>query len=100
MKPRKLDHDKVRESIREYWMGEDIGALQVAIYVACGGRWIGREHAERPAEAYIDARVGKLPYSRREIENMRIVLISMAEARGLDPNNLPAMPRFHNCGVF
>ncbi len=45
-------------------------------------------------------RVGKLPYSRKEIENMRQVLVAMAEIRGLDPNNLPKMPKFHCCGVF
>ena len=97
---RKLDPEKVRESIRDYYIDEDIGALQVAIYVACGGGWIGQNHAERPVEAYIDDRVGTLPYSRREIENMKIVLIAMADAKGLDPSNLPPMPKFHSCGVF
>lgn len=100
MKPRNLDHEKVRESIRDYYIDEDIGALQVAIYVACGGWSIGRSHAEQPAEACIDKRVGKLPYSRRDIENMKIVLIAMAEAKGIDPSNLPPMPKFHSCGVF
>ena len=97
---RKLDPEKVRESIRDYYIDEDIGALQVAIYVACGGGWIGKNHAEQPVEAYIDDRVGKLPYSRREIENMKLVLIAMAKEKGLDPSNLPPMPKFHSCGVF
>lgn len=97
---RKLDPEKVRESIREYWMDEDIGALQVAIYVACGGGLIGEMHACRPALAYIDDLVGKLPYSRSEIVNMKLVLIAMAEEKGLDPINLPQMPKFHGCGVF
>lgn len=95
-----LDHDKVRELIREYWMDEDIGSLQVAIYVACGGGWIGEMHACSPAISYIDDRVGKLPYSRREIENIKFVLIAMAEAKGLDPSNLPPIPKLHRCGVF
>lgn len=97
---RKIDPEKVRESIRDYYIDEDIGALQVAIYVACGGGWIGQNHAEQPVEAYIDDRVGKLPYSRREIENMKLVLIAMADAKGIDPSNLPPMPKFHSCGVF
>ncbi len=96
----KLDPEKVRESIELYGAELDIGAMQVAIYVACGGGCIGLQHADHPLHAYIDSRVGKLPYGRKQIENMRIVLIAMAEAKGLDPNNLPAMPRFHNCGVF
>jgi hypothetical protein len=29
-----------------------------------------------------------------------LTLCCMAEARGLDPHNLPSMPQFHNCGVF
>lgn len=97
---KKLDPEHVRESIRVYWIDTDIAVLQTAIYVACGGGWIGEMHANRPAEAYIDSRVGRLPYSRSEIENMKLVLIAMAEAKGLDPSNLPEMPRFHNCGVF
>jgi|JI10StandDraft_1071094.scaffolds.fasta_scaffold231486_5 hypothetical protein len=100
MAVRKLDIDQVKTALESGFADADIGALQVAIYVACGGGWIGRLYSEQPKGAYIDARVGKLPYSRKEIENMRQVLVAMAEQRGLDPNNLPEMPKFHNCGVF
>ena len=97
---RKLDPEKAREGIELYGAEWDIGTMQVAIYVACGGGWIGLQHAEQPLHAYIDDRVGKLPYSRKEIENMRAVLVELAKAKGLDPDNLPAMPKFHTCGVF
>jgi hypothetical protein len=78
----------------------DIGTLQVVIYVAAGGGWIGRHFALSPADAYIDSRVGELPYSRAEIEMFRKVLVKMAEVRGLDPYNLPELPNFHGCCVF
>ncbi len=94
----RLDINQVQESDLFYEM--ELGTLQVAIYVACGGGWIGRLYAEQPKEASIDARVGKLPYSRKEIENMRQVLVAIAEQRGLDPNRLPMMPKFHKCGVL
>lgn len=96
----KINQDVVRDSIRENWLDADIAVLQTAIYVACGGGWLGNLYANQPADAYMDASVGKLPYSRRAIENIKIVLIAMAEAKGLDPCNLPKMPRFHSCGVF
>ncbi len=97
---RKLDIEQVKTAFESGFADADIGALQVVIYVACGGGWIGRLYAEQPKVAYIDARVGKRPYSRKDIENMRQVLVAMAEQRGLDPENLPMMPKFHSCGVF
>lgn len=100
MKTVKLDPKKTREVLRDNFADADIGAMQIAIYVACGGGWIGEMHAKQPADSYVDLRVGKLPYSRTAINNMRIVLIEMAEARGLDPRNLPTMPKLHNCGVL
>lgn len=77
-----------------------IGTLQVVIYTAVGGGILGRLYAEQPKHAYIDPRVGKRPYSRKDIERMRLTLVAMAEAKGLDPCNLPPLPDFHNCGVF
>ena len=100
MSVRKLDMEHVKESLAYYFKDSDIGALQVAIYVACGGGFIGKMNAEQPGQAYIDGRAAKRPYSLRQIENMRRVLVAMAEQRGLDPDNLPEMPNFHNCGVF
>ncbi len=95
----KLDANLIRDSFNNHpdW---DIGALQVAAYVAAGGGLIGKMYAERPADAYRDIRAGRAPYGNRALENIRLTLCCMAEARGLDPHNLPSMPQFHNCGVF
>jgi hypothetical protein len=78
----------------------DIGAHQVAVYVMCGGGMLGRFAAEQPADFYIDTRVGRLPYGSRAIEQAVEVLQVIAEAHGLDPHNMPAMPHFHASGVF
>lgn len=61
MKIRKLDSERLIEAFNDHkeWKIEN---LQIAIYVACGGGIIGRMYAERPASAYIDMRVGRLPY--------------------------------------
>lgn len=98
MKPCKLNSEEIKKYAKEYnW---NIEPLQIAIYVATGGGFLGKSYAERPKSAYIDARVGKLPYTRAEIENIKQTLIAIAEANGLDPYNLPPMPNFHNCGIF
>jgi hypothetical protein len=77
-----------------------IGTLQTVAFVAAGGGIIGRMYAESPADAYRDARAGKAPYNVSELENIRLTLIAMAEAYGLNPHKLPQMPQFHSCGVF
>jgi hypothetical protein len=74
--------------------------LQIVILVAAGGGMLGRFLAEQPGQGYIDMRVGKLPYPKRDIMKMVNCLKIMAEVQGLNPNQLPAVPSFHNCGVF
>lgn len=96
---KRLSKSELEKSM-QYWVKDDIRYLQVAIFVAAGGGFIGRMFAEKPAVAYIDTRVGRLPYSRTEIENMRMTLVAMAEAKGLDPRHLPKRPDFHSCGVL
>lgn len=96
----KLDMDKVMESFRGKKRQWNIGTLQVVAYVAAGGGMIGRMYAEQPADAYRDIRAGKAPYRASDLENIRLTLVAMAEAYGLDPHNLPRIPDFHNCGVF
>ncbi len=90
--------------IGKNWTQEEASAqiplLQIAIYVMVGGGFIGRMYAEQPADAYIDSRVGRRPYSIREINKARGALIAMAKKAGLDPSNLPKSPRWHNLGVF
>lgn len=75
-------------------------AHQVAVYVMCGGGFLGRFAATQPANFYIDPRAGRLPYPRREIEQAVACLAADAEAAGLDPHRLPEFPHFHNCGRF
>ena len=103
MQVRKLDPEQVKERYtgwdREKMLAE-LGALQVAVYVAAGGGMIGRMYAEQPADAYVDSRAGGRPYPMKVLDNMVVVLASLAELLGLDPHALPDMPRFHNCGVF
>jgi len=99
MKTKRLTDEQVESQV-EYMKDIPISTLQTIIYVACGGGWVGRQHAEQPQSAYIDLRVGKLPYTRTEIGNMRRVLVALAKSRDLDPDDLPKMPNFSNLGVF
>lgn len=95
----KLDNQLIAEAIQRHpeW---DIGILQVVAYVAAGGGMIGRMYAEQPADAYVDIRVSRRPYSLTALENIRKTLCVMAVEKNLDPHRLPPMPDFYNCGVF
>lgn len=79
---------------------DTIRDMQIAVFVMCGGGFLGRFAAEHPAQFYIDDRVRDLPYSRNAIEYAVEVLAIIAEANGLDAKNIPSMPRFHNMGIF
>ena len=81
-------------------LGDELAALQVAVYVMCGGGLLGRFAAEQPADFYIDDRCGKLPYPKRAIYQTVCVLEALAKAAGKDPRNLGPRPHFHCCGVF
>ena len=94
---KKLDQNKVAES---GWKADTIPAMQTAVYVMCGGGFLGRFAAEQPSDFYIDDRVGKLPYSRKQIMQAVETLVTIARANGIDPKRLPAMPNFHNMGIF
>ena len=93
---RKLDQKEVQK-IAKRW---PIEPLQIAVYVMSGGGFLGRHAAEHPQSFYIDDRVGRLPYLKREICQAVATLVTLAEANGLDPENLPEMLHFHNCGIF
>jgi len=99
-RPLKLDLAEVVWDDVHYRPTRDIGTLQIVAYVAAGGGMLGRSAAEQPADFYIDARSGRLPYGRRRITQIVAVLAAIAEARGLDPHHMPTMPDFHSCGVF
>ncbi len=94
---KKLNQEAVKEG---GWMADTIPSMQVAVYVMCGGGLLGHLAANKPGSFYIDDRVGRLPYTKREIYQAILTLVSIAEANGLDPKHLPEMPRFHNMGIF
>jgi len=103
----KLDLNVVKDCAEKYskdidglWNKQTIPFLQVAVYTMIGGGLLGRMAAEQPADFYIDSRVGKLPYPKRDILQAVAVLAIIAEANGLDPHNLPKLPPFHNLGIF
>ena len=73
---------------------------QVAVYVMCGGGLVGRRAAEQPADFYRDARCSRPPYPDKVIMEAVKVLVALAEEAGLDPHDMPKMPRFHNFGYF
>ena len=90
-----------QESVAESgWGSETIPAMQVAVYVMCGGGLLGHFAAERPVDFYIHDRVGNLPYTREEIYQAVETLKTIAAANGLNLHRLPAMPAFHNMGIF
>ena len=99
----KLDMEQVKEcyhALSSKRKVEEIKAHQVVVYTMCHGGLLGKMAAEQPADFYIDTRVGKLPYPKREIEQAVETLSVLAENAGYDPHHLPSMPNFHNCGIF
>ena len=94
---RKLNQEAVAKS---EWPASSIPFMQVAVYVMCGGGFLGRSAAEQPGDFYIDSRVGRLPYKKAEIMQAVQTLCTIAQVHGLDVNDLPNMPRFHNMGVL
>ena len=96
---RKLDQDIIKNETAEGFR-ESIPYHQVAVFVMCGGDFLGKFAAEQPADFYIDGRVGKLPYSRKEIMQAVETLVSIAEGNGMDPHRLPPVVHFHACGIF
>ena len=94
---RRLNQERVAES---GWSAGTIPSMQVAVYVMCGGGFLGRFAAEQPMDFYIDDRVGCLPYSREEIYQAVETLKTIVIAKGMDPHRLLTMPSFHNMGIF
>ena len=94
---RHLNQERVAES---GWSAGTIPSMQVAVYVMCGGGFLGRFAAEQPMDFYIDDRVGCLPYSREEIYQAVETLKTIVIANGMDPHRLLTMPSFHNMGIF
>lgn len=76
--------------------------LRVAVFVMCGGGFLGSSAARQPASFYIDARCGRRPYSNTQVRQAVTTLAAYAKVLGLNPNDLGATNpvTFHNCGVF
>ena len=96
---RKLNQEAVSESAKDYW-SNSIKAHQTAVFVMCGGGYLGEFAAEQPGSFYIDDRVSRLPYGKKAIYQAVETLCTIATANGLDPKHLPPRPQFHNCGIF
>ena len=77
-----------------------IGPTQIVLCVMVGGGFIGADFARRPLTAKRDTRAGGAPYPVTKVEAVRGALVGLAEAAGLDPADLPEVPRFHAAGVF
>jgi hypothetical protein len=93
----KLDQKAVAES---GFKADTIPAMQTAVFVMCGGGFLGRFAAEQPEQFYIDMRVSKLPFPKKEIIQAVKTLATIATANGLDSKKMPPMPQFHNMGIF
>lgn len=79
---------------------ETIAACRVAVYTMIGGGMLGQSAANDPWTFYIDTRVGKLPYSKRDIMHAVRDLATLCDAAGLTSVTMPPMPNFPNLGVF
>jgi hypothetical protein len=88
-KPRTINPLEV-SSLREQYADKpaqlevEIVKLQTALDVMCGGGMLGRFAQCQPGEFYIDQRCGKLPGTRKQIENAVAVLCAYAVAAGYD----------------
>ena len=102
---------KVKSLDRERWIDIDFSLenkqptdktlefLQVMIYVMVGGGMLGRLAMCQPADFYIDLRVGRLPYSQKDISNVVEMIKAVADYLTKDPHKLPE-PDFYGCWVF
>lgn len=90
------------EGMRDYVKSHPdcLGPQQVMVYVMAGGGFVGRLAAEQPADFYVDDRASRRPYPLGSLYQAVNVLQAMAEALGLNPHNLPAMPNIHASGIF
>ena len=77
-------------------------ALQVQAFVMAGGGFIGNSAATKPGSFYIDDRsAGNRPYSDEAVYRfIEEKFVPAVKAMNLDPENLPSLPKFHNCGIF
>lgn len=93
------DLQQIKEGAVGSWGLETIPAMQVAVYVMCGGGLLGRFASQQPADFYIDDRVGQLPYAKPKILEAVQVLAAIAQVDGLNPHELQPIT-LHNLRVF
>ena len=99
---RKIPLERVREyvSFDPAGVRKEVPHLQNAVFVMCGGGFLGDFAATQPADFYIDSRCGRLPYGRRAIMQAVEILATIAVELELDPHNMPSRPSYHNLGTF
>jgi hypothetical protein len=105
---RKLDLEQVELIFRDQRkqkggtarLRQEMNSLRTAVHAMVGGGWLGSSAANQPNGFYIDDRVGKLPYSRRQILQAVEVLCIYMKVLKYTNETLPRLPSFHNCGVF
>jgi hypothetical protein len=71
--------------------------LQTALYVMCGGGWLGEVCAKQSEAFYSDSRNGKLPYPSKEVAQALSVFKIYLRVLGVVP---PRRTVFHNSGIF
>ena len=95
---KKLDAPKGNRDALDCTM-QELEQLRVLIYTMVGGSLLGDSAITQPADFYIDSRVGKLPYPKRQIMAAVALLHAMAVKLGLDPHRLPEL-RVNYTGWF
>ncbi len=85
--------------LKKKQLREEAHNLQVAIYVMCGGGFLGSFAVENPREFYIDDRVYGLPFSRTKIYRAVSVLTVYFDLLKIKRGDARKC-RFHSCGVF
>lgn len=97
-KPQPLPKDTAARLVKE--VPDVVAATRVAVYVMVGGGMLGKSAVDDPWTFYIDLRVGRLPYAKRDIMHAVRDLATLCEAAGLHRNNMPPMVNIPNLGVF
>jgi hypothetical protein len=95
-----LDKSQIHHATAENWARDLIGVHQIAVYVMCGGGYLGRWAAENPSDFYMDHRIRRLPYGREEVRRAVATLARIAQAHGFNPHDLPCMPLLHSFGIL
>lgn len=95
----KRKNEKFEIDIASIFIKDDIPTIQIMLYVMCGGGMLGKFAITNPANFYIDTRVGKLPYKKKDIIQTVHILSAIAEFFGANPCRLPE-PNIPSCWIF